>query len=125
MVPTSKSLTGAAGPPPNDLDRYKCYGVRVIGRVPDRDAFVSDQFGQAKTYAVRRPTRLCVPVSKDGDDIENPLVDLMCFGVRPAPRQPRHTSVAGISTNDEFWAERLQSVRETELCVPADTTGLP
>jgi hypothetical protein len=33
--------------------------------------------------------------------------------------------VVGISTSDEFFAERLRSVREDELCVPAKTTGLP
>jgi hypothetical protein len=30
-----------------------------------------------------------------------------------------------ISTADEFFGERLRSVREDELCVPAETTGLP
>jgi hypothetical protein len=125
MVPTAKSLTGVVGTPPSDVDRYRCYGVRLVGPAPDRDVFVSDQFAQAKTYMLGRPTRLCVPVSKDGDDIENPLVDLMCFGIRPAARQPRHVPVFGILTNDEFWGERLQSLRESELCVPATTTGLP
>jgi hypothetical protein len=33
--------------------------------------------------------------------------------------------VVGISTSDEFFAERLRSLREEELCVPAETTGLP
>jgi hypothetical protein len=49
----------------------------------------------------------------------------MCFGVKPAPGQPRHVPVVGTNTRDEFWAERIRSVKETELCVPAETTGLP
>ena len=125
MVPTGKSLTGSASPPSSDLDRYKCYGVRVVGPAPAPDVVVSDEFGQPKTYEVGRATRLCLPVSKNGDDIENPLVDLMCFGIRPALRQPRHVPVKTITARDEFWSDQLESVRETELCVPAQTTGLP
>jgi cysteine-rich repeat protein len=126
FVPTAKGLTGPVTlPDPNARERYKCYGIALVGRPSARDVLVSDQFGQPKTYQVMRPTRLCLPVGKDGDDIENPLVDLMCFGVTPARGQPRHVPVTSITTSDEFWSERLQSVRETELCVPAETTGLP
>jgi hypothetical protein len=50
---------------------------------------------------------------------------LMCFGVKLGCGQARHVPVIGINTRDEFWAERLRSVKETELCVPAQTTGLP
>jgi cysteine-rich repeat protein/uncharacterized repeat protein (TIGR03803 family) len=126
MVPTAKSLTGPVGPPDsNARERHKCYGVTPDGRFSARDVLVSDQFGQPKTYDVVRPTRLCLPVSKDGDDIENPQADLMCFAVRPARGQPRHVPVVSINTTDEFWSERLQSIRETELCLPADVTGLP
>jgi cysteine-rich repeat protein len=126
LVPTAKSLTGPVSPPAaNARDRYKCYTVKAVGRPVLPDALVSDQFGQPKTYDVLRPTRLCVPTSKDGDDIENPQAELMCFAVRPARGEPRHVPVTSIYTTDEFWSERLQSVRETELCVPAETTGLP
>jgi cysteine-rich repeat protein len=126
MVPTSKSLTGPVGPPgANAGDRYRCYGVKETAGPDEPDVLVSDQFGQPKTYRITRPTRLCLPVSKDGDDIENPLVDLMCFMAKPAKGQPKHVPVIGISTADEFFGERLRSVTEDELCVPAETTGLP
>lgn len=59
---------------------------------------VADQFGPAKIYELVRPTRRCVPVSRDGDGLENPLVDLMCFMVKPAKGQPKHTPVASIDT---------------------------
>jgi cysteine-rich repeat protein len=126
IVPTSKSLTGPVAPPgANAGDRYRCYGARVTAGRDDQDVLVSDQFVQPKTYRITRPSRLCLPVSKNGDDIENPLVDLMCFMARPVKGQPRHVPVIGISTADEFFGERLRSVREDELCVPAETTGLP
>jgi cysteine-rich repeat protein len=126
MVPTAKSLTGPVGPPgANAGERYRCYGLKVRSGPDDLEVFVSDQFGQPKTYRIVRATRLCLPVSKNGDDIENPLVDLMCFMARPAQGQPKHVPVVGISTADEFFGERLRSVREDELCVPAETTGLP
>ena len=126
MVPSVKSLTGpVAAPGPNAGDRYKCYGVRVTSAPIDRDVVVADQFGPAKTYEIGRARRLCVPVSKNGEAIKVPEVDLMCFGVKPGRGQARHVPVIGIHTHDEFWAERLRSVKETELCVPAETTGLP
>jgi cysteine-rich repeat protein len=126
LGPATKSLTGPVAPPgANAGDRYRCYGVKVVSGPNDQDALVSDQFGQPKTYRIGRPTRLCLPASKNGDDLENPLVDLMCFMARPTTGQPKHMPVVGISTSDEFFAERLRSVREDELCVPAKTTGLP
>jgi cysteine-rich repeat protein len=126
MVPASKSLTGPVAPPgANAGDRYRCYGLKETAGADEQDVLVSDQFAQPKTFRIVRPTRLCLPVSKNGDDIENPLVDLMCFRARPAKGQPKHVPVIGISTADEFFGERLRSVREDELCVPAETTGLP
>jgi cysteine-rich repeat protein len=126
IVPTVMSLTGPVGPPgPNAGDRYRCYGVKVTSGWDDRNIFVDDQFGQAKTYVVGRPRRLCVPVSKDGADIKNPAVDLLCHGVKPARGQPKHVPIPGINTRDEFWAERLRSVKEKELCVPAETASPP
>ncbi len=126
MIPASKSLTGPVSPPgANAGDRYRCYVAKVTSGPDDQEVFVSDQFGQPKTYQIVRATRLCLPVSKNGDDIENPLVDVMCFRARPAKGQPKHVPVVGISTADEFFGERLRSIRENELCVPAETTGLP
>jgi cysteine-rich repeat protein len=126
MVPTVKSLTGPVGAPgPGAGDRYKCYGVNVIVGLKNRDVVAADQFGPARTYKLGRPTRLCVPVSKNGEAIKVPDVDLMCFGARRARGEARHVPVIGINTRDEFWAERLRSTKETELCVPAETTGLP
>ena len=72
MVPTAKSLTGpVAAPNPNANDRYKCYGVKVLAGLGNRDVLVADQFGPAKNYDLGRPTRLGVPVSKDGDGLES------------------------------------------------------
>ena len=52
-------------------------------------------------------------------------LQMMRFGVTPTRGQPPHVPVTSINTSDEFWRERRQSIRETELCVPGETTGLP
>jgi hypothetical protein len=87
----------------------------------ERDVFIDDQLGQPKIYRITGPDRLCVPVSKDGSAIENPLVDLACFGVKRAKGQPKHVPVTGIQTQDEFGAWQIRSSGEVDLCVPAES----
>jgi hypothetical protein len=123
LVPTGKALGGPATAPTSDLDHFKCYRVRLTpgsARFPRGiQASVVDQF-EDRLYNVRRPTRLCTPVDKDGGGITDPDGHLMCYRVTPASGEPSHTPVTGqIHTANQFGAGRLNTIREDELCVPA------
>jgi hypothetical protein len=127
MVPAAKRLAPPVGlPGPNDVDRFRCYAVKATSRAgggAEPAVLVTDQFEQPKIYRIVKPSRLCVPVSKDGEAMKNPEVDLLCYMVKPARKEPKHAPVAGIHTRDEFTNEVLVSAKEQELCVPAEVSG--
>jgi hypothetical protein len=126
LVPTAKSLTKPVDPPDpeaHDVDHYKCYNVKIS---KGTDKFpkgirvsIKDQFGQPKLYDVKRPSRLCIPVDKNGEGIKDPDTHLMCYKVKPARGEPRHEKVTGIFTNNQFGPEQLDTEKEEELCVPS------
>jgi hypothetical protein len=86
---------------------------------------VVDQFDQPKLFNVTKPTRLCTPVDKNGEGIEHPETHLACCLVQRAFGQPRHVPVHGIHVNSQFGPEQLDTVAETELCVPSTKTPAP
>lgn len=123
LVPTGKSLGSPATDPTSNLDHFKCYKVRIssgAARFPKGvQATVADQFEDV-LYDVKRPTRLCNPVDKDGGGINRPDGHLVCYQAKPATGQPKHTKVAGqIHTENQFGAGRLDTIKQAELCVPA------
>jgi hypothetical protein len=131
LVPTAKSLTGPVDSPgPNNVDHYKCYKVRGSKGAPKFKAIlgvsVSDQFinQPPKLYDLKRPTRLCNPVDKNGEGIKNPATHLVCYQAKLAKGQPRHQPVSPIFVNNQFGPEILQAVKEEDLCVPSAKTVL-
>jgi hypothetical protein len=123
LVPTGKALGGPATAPTSDLDHFKCYRIRLTrgsARFPQGiQATVVDQFGD-RLYNVRRPKFLCTPVSKDSGPLNDPETHLMCYVVKPAPGEPKHTPVKGqINTANQFGTEQLDTVSDEHLCVPA------
>lgn len=131
LVPTAKSLTGPVDPPDpaaHNVDHFKCYRVGRTQGTPQFPAgiqvTVEDQFTQSELYDVKKPTRLCTPVDKNDEGIKNSDDHLMCYGVKRAAGQPRHVPVTGIYVNNQFGPEQLDTVRETDLCVPSVKTDL-
>jgi hypothetical protein len=43
----------------------------------------------------------------------------------PALNQPRHTAVVGMHLNNQFGPERLDSMKEKEICIPSHKALLP
>lgn len=127
LVPTAKSLTGPVEPlDPVNIDHFKCYKVKVTPGTakfePILGVSVDDQFTDgAKLFDLSKPTRLCNPVEKTHDGTvtpkKNPAAHLMCYKVKPGTA---HTPVAGIHTNNQFGPERLDTIKEEELCVPSE-----
>src|SRR5262249_54015309 len=102
---------------------FECYTVRVSSGQPSFQKIVGvkvvDQF-ETRTYDLTRPRRLCLPASKDGGALVKPDGHLLCYLAKGAPGQT-HTKVKGrIHTNNVFGAaQRIDTVKEEELCVPA------
>src|SRR5204863_6005850 len=67
LVPTAESSLGApqAVDPSSNVDRYKCYQVRVTKRTPkvpkDQQLVVHDSLASlVRRFQVKQPTRLCL-----------------------------------------------------------------
>ena len=81
-------------------------------------ASVVDQFDQPKVFDVKKPTRLCNPVDKEGEGIKNPDNQLLCYQVKPARGEPRHRRIKNIFVHDQFGPKQVDTRKERELCVP-------
>jgi hypothetical protein len=121
LVPSSKVL-GSGGSPPYGVPgirHYECYRARQSDVVAPASAGVVDQFRSAR-YELRRPSKLCTPVDKNGEDPQAPNdpTHLVCYKVR-GPKLAR----TAVSTNNQIRPETLDAVRALELCVPALIAG--
>ena len=80
---------------------------------------VVDQFEQPKVYDLKKPTRLCTPVDKNGEGVLDPLGLLLCYQAKPGPGQPKHVKQTGLHVAHQLGLELLDTVKEEELCVPS------
>ncbi len=123
LVPTAIGLGGPPPAGPATTNAYRCYRARVSAGGPTWPkgvlATVSDGF-QTKTLHVIRPRRLCIPVDVNAEGVPHPVAHLMCYQVKPASGEPRHTPVVGqLHLLNRFGTLRLDTIKEEELCVPA------
>jgi hypothetical protein len=131
LVPTAKSLTSeppAPNPAAHEVDHYKCYKVKedeASEFTPIADVLLKDQFieaqlgGEPKLFDLKKPTRLCNPVEKNGGEIKHPVNHLICYKAVRQRGQPAHESMVGLFVNNQFGPERLDTLTEEELCVPS------
>ncbi len=129
MVPTAKSLPPDPAPGPPDpgslVDHYRCLKVKTtrgtdkfpkaLKKIPIP---VTDQF-HARSVYLKKPSKLCLPVDKNGEGIKNPEAHLLCYKVKAQPR----TSWSGVQVNNQFGElngdASLTLKKEAELCVPS------
>lgn len=86
-LPASKRL-GTLTPPgavPTTLDHFVCYGIDPIRPFERRNARVRDQFGTS-TDAILVPKTLCVPTRKNGSELVQPRVHLVCYSDKSGAR---------------------------------------
>ena len=124
LVPTVKNLSGT---PPTPvafaIDHFECYKVGVTSGTPKfvpRLALpIEDQFG-VMTVDVKKPTFLCNPVDKNGEDPTAPAHPnhLMCYQVRQIDLV-KFAKKVGVFVNNQFGPEQLDVKKPAELCVPA------
>jgi hypothetical protein len=116
-------------PATHEVDHYKCYRARVASGTPKfpkgLQTSVVDEFDQPAVYDVKKPMRLCVPASQDGQPIKNPAGYLVCYKVKEAVGELKFTRVSDLHLNNELedanvdGPGQVDAKRREELCVPA------
>ena len=130
LVPTSKGHTEPVSlPDVLTVDHYRCYKVALTkgsGKFgPITGVSVNDQFtddginGGKKLFDLKKPSRLCMAVAKNGESIVNPAVSLLCYTAAPVKGQPKHVAAKGLFLGNQFGVEQADTVKEEELCVPS------
>ena len=113
-VPSSKSLRRTdPGPPPAQLDHFKCYGVKGDRRGPRQVVTLVDQFDKARVK-VGRAELFCTPVSKNDEGILRPDRHLVCYGIQPRDRVGKTVVV-----RNQFGRAFLRVKKAESLCVPS------
>ena len=123
LVPTNKGLGSTPPPVSGTVDHYTCYKVKITKGMTafpkDVQATVQTQF-DTRLYDVKKPKHLCTPVNKNGEGVTSMIAHLMCYQVKAARGELPHVKVIGtIQTRNQFGTGRLDTIKEDELCVPA------
>jgi len=128
LVPTVKNrLTPPPLPGSFIVDHFQCYKVAASKGapkfVPVLNVEIADQFGTMHVD-VKKPTYLCTPVDKNGEDPTAPTHTdhLMCYQVKQVKTDPKFLKVVGVFVNNQFGPEQLDVKKPSELCVPAQKT---
>jgi len=125
LVPSSFSDSGPPSSPDGAfLSHFSCYDVRVTNRTPafaPRTVSVQTAFDDVDV-TLRKPTRLCVPTSKNGETPNAPTFpeSLLCY----------QTRVKGAFALPGFFAnqfgEQANTLRQRrDFCVPSQLGGSP
>lgn len=106
------------------LDHFKCYRVDLEDPRPgefsgQHKVTLDDQFEQELGATVRRPEMLCNPVSKNGEEIQNPDAHLVCYKTTPPTQQPPFEK-REVIVNNQFGQQTLRvKNRDNLICVPS------
>ena len=120
MVPSSESFSGTPPLLADPFDHFQCYRTRG-GLERRKGVKIDDQFGTF-TVDIKRPSKLCVPVDKNGEGIPDPSAYLMCYEVRVTNRfKPAGT----VFVNNELGPASFRSFRTNELCLPSVVASSP
>jgi len=116
-VPTEKLIT----PGPIDGDHYRCWeAFDPAGVAPGVAVGLVDQF-QGFSTSVMDPFRLCNPVDKNGEGIQDPASHLVCYNLLPPG------GFLGLSVpiqNQFFSLENVDLEQPFALCAPS-TKAVP
>ena len=131
LVPAAASLLGPIDPldpAVHTLDAFACAKAEPRkGAAPFPKGLrltVADQLGSPVVYELKKPSRLCAPASVAGGDVVAPTTFLLCYQAKPAKGQVGHPPTNGIFIGDALGRERMDTVKEEELCLRS-TTNLP
>jgi len=98
---------------------YKCYSAKAIPGTPQFPRGVSipliDQFHDTSFTRFLALYQLCTPVSKNGEEIPDPHLHLMCYKVSDPTLRGRFL----VDVTDQFGTESLIVANERTFCLPA------
>jgi cysteine-rich repeat protein len=125
LVPTAKSPTAPpALPVPPDPDHFKCYRAKLSSGsavAPVDGLSIEDQFGTL-TVDLKKPTRLCSPANKNGEDPDAPThpEHLLCYKARRAPGTDGFVKQPNLFIANQLQASsQVNAVRLSDICVPS------
>ena len=121
MDPTSPPTAPVATA--HDLDHYKCYKARVTKRTPKYwpkgvQIRAADSL-EDRIYDLKRPTRLCTAVDKNGEGIKHAGRRLICYQAKRAKGESKHARRIAIHTATQFGPEQLDTRKVKSVCMPA------
>lgn len=127
FVPTAKNLSATPPTPAAFVtDHFECYKSTVTSGTPKFVAVpgvtLQDQFG-SMTVTVKKPTFLCNPVDKNGEDPTAPTRPnhLICYQIKQTD-PVKFAKRTELFVNNQFGPEALDAKKPALLCVPALTT---
>ena len=100
------------------LDHLKCYRTRRISAFVPNGVTLEDQFENVD-MTVLRPYRMCNPVDKEGEGINDPTEHQMCYQIRDTVAQPRFRRKE-VRVENQFGEQILVVTRPETLCTPAE-----
>jgi hypothetical protein len=106
-------------PDTHSVDHFKCYKAKAVGPFAPITISSIDQFGQSKAFTLKKPTRLCLAADKNAEGFKEPSARLACYQALPVKGQPKHTKVTGLLLNNQFGPDEVDTLKETEFCVPS------
>jgi hypothetical protein len=104
------------------LDHLKCYRTRRISAFVPNGVNLEDQFENVD-MTLLRPYRLCNPVNKEGEGINDPTEHQMCYQIRDTVAQPRFRR-RDVRVENQFGVQILVVTRPETLCTPAEKDGI-
>ncbi len=124
VKPELLALPAASGGPAPAADDLTCWKVKTSKgsspfphdvQVTTGSAFTSP----SKTFALKKPRRLCVATDRDGNGRSTPHPNLLCYQAKPAKGQPKHVPAQALGLADDFGSHVLDAAADDELCLPA------
>ena len=149
LLPSGTSASTPPGTPNPGLDTFTCYTTKPHTKVctgdPTRACDSDDACGDAgpcfaafaknltvrldeplatpngKTFAVKKPTALCLPAALDGAPQKVPSVAFQCYAIAPAKKQPKHVPVTALAvTSPTLGALQRDTTKDAAVCLPSE-----
>jgi len=128
LVPSATGAASGAGTSAATTDHFACHLVKRSKWAPPFpkgvQTTVGDQFTPPTLYNIKKPSRLCMPVDKDGTSpgAEQHRTHLMCYRVERATGPSRDAIVRDIRVSNALGSAEVDAIRDEELCVPSQVT---
>ena len=128
LISTSIELGSTPAAPARSVaDNYKCHRIRSRDRGnAGQGPLLINEFLEDRSYKLRRPTRLCLPATVNGEAPINRDLNFLCYDVRRSRGEPRHQRPSSdLAATNIFSSHDIVTRREARLCLPAQIELLP